>query len=599
MAKKDNRKSNFKEIKDQLKTVNTELKDGIFTFTNPMSINEFANKIKKSPHEIINYYFKQGKLHNINYVLDEEKIAELCLEFGYDFKQENEVTASNFMETVAIKDTSEDLKPRPPIITIMGHVDHGKTTLLDYIRKSHVVSLEAGGITQHIGAYQINHKNQKITFLDTPGHEAFTAMRARGAKVTDIVVLVVSADDGVMPQTKEAIDHAKAAKVPLIVFINKVDKPGIDLERIKGELAQEDIVSEQWGGDVQFVEGSGLTGQGVDKLLNAIILQADLLELKANPNRFAMGTVIESRIDKGQGTLATLIVQNGSLLKGDFIVAGYNYGHIRLMTNANKQSVDKAEPGMPVIISGLNYSPEAGDRFFAFHEEKFAKDLANKKQQEDRAKQLRDRMPIVVQEGVKLLNIIIKSDVQGTAEAIKHALSKLENNEAKVNIVRASVGAISKSDILLAQASNAMIISFNVRPSSDIKQFADHEKVKINAHTIIYKIIEEVQMLLKGMMAPKYEEKVIGQAQIIKVIFSSKIGNIAGSKVISGVIKANCSVRLIRKDKTIITSKLDSLQREKDAVKNVKVGFEFGAHIKNFNDIKVDDIIEAFEEVMI
>lgn len=599
MIKKDNRKSNFQDIKNQLKSIDTELKDGVFIFANTMSINEFATKIKKSPNEVINYYFKKGKLYNINYILDEEKIAELCMEFGYDFSKKDEITVSNFMETVEIIDNIKDLKSRPPIITIMGHVDHGKTTLLDYIRKSHVVNSEAGGITQHIGAYQIMHEKQKITFLDTPGHEAFTAMRARGAKVTDIVVLVVAADDGVMPQTKEAIDHAKAANVPIIVFVNKVDKHNIDLERIKGELAQEDIVSEEWSGDIQFVYGSGLTGQGVEKLLNAIIVQADMLELKANPNRFAIGTVIESRIDKGQGTVATLIVQNGTLLKGDFIVAGYNYGHIRSMLNSNNEQINVALPGTPVVISGLNYSPEAGDRFFAFHEEKLAKDLADKKQQEDRIKQLRERTPIEVKEGIKLLNIIIKSDVQGTAEAIKHALLRIENEEAKVNIVRASVGTITKSDVLLAQASNAIIISFNIRPSNDIKQFADHEKVTIRSYTIIYKIIEEVQSFLKGMMKPKYEEKIIGQAQVLKVIYSSKIGNIAGSKVISGTIKAFSKVRIIRENKILITTKLDSLQRGKDSVKNVNVGFEFGTHIKNYNDIREGDTIEAFEDVVI
>lgn len=599
MTKQDNRKSNFQDIKSQLKTVDTELKDGVFIFTNPMSINEFATKIKKSPNEIINYYFKQGKMYNINYLLDEEKIAELCFEFGYDFSKKSEITASNFMEAIEITDHLKDLKKRPPIITIMGHVDHGKTTLLDYIRKSHIVNSEAGGITQHIGAYQILHNKQKITFLDTPGHEAFTAMRARGAKVTDIVVLVVAADDGVMPQTKEAIDHAKAANVPLIVFVNKIDKPSIDFERIKGELAQEDIVSEEWGGDIQFVYGSGQNGEGVEQLLNAIIVQADMLELKANPNRFAIGTVIESRVDKGQGTLATLIVQNGTLEKGDFIVAGYNYGHIRVMIDSNNTPINLALPGTPIVISGLNYSPEAGDKFFAFHEEKFAKDLANQKQQEDRAKELRQRAPVQVKEGIKLLNIIIKSDVQGTAEAIKHALSRIENEEAKVNIVRASVGAISKSDILLAQASQAMIISFNIRPSSDIKQFAEHEKVQILPHTIIYKIIEDVQSFLKGMMKPKYQEKIIGQAQIIKIIFSSKIGNIAGSKVLSGLIKSNAKIRLIRDQKVLLTTRLDSLQRGKEAVKSVAVGFEFGTHIKNYNDIQEGDIIEAFEDVQI
>ncbi|XP_023226608.1 uncharacterized protein LOC111627268 [Centruroides sculpturatus] len=595
--KKDKRRSNVEEIRTQFKTVDIELKDGVFTFTSPLTIGEFAAKIGKSPNQIINHYFKLGKLYNINHMLTEEQIAELCLEYGYDFSKQEQVTASNFMEVLEIKDDPKDLKPRPPIVVIMGHVDHGKTTLLDKIRNTQVTASEAGGITQHIGAYQVEHEGQKITFIDTPGHEAFTAMRARGAKVTDIVVLVVAADDGVMPQTREAIDHARAAKVAIIVFVNKIDKPGVDLEKVKRELSKENVTAEDWGGDVQFVYGSGLTGQGIEELFKAISLQAEMLELKANPDRFALGTVIESKVDKGRGTIATLIVQNGSLHKGDFVVAGFHYGRIRMMLDPNGEAVKVALPGTPVLITGLNYSPRAGDRFFAFKDEKFAKNLAEQKRQEDRAQELKERIPLQVKEGVKVLNVIIKSDVQGSAQAIKQTLSKIENEEVKVNVVRSSVGQISKSDILLAQASQATIFSFNIRPSNDIKQIAAQEKVTIRPHTVIYQIVEDVQTILKGMMAPKFTEKVTGEAQILKVIYSSKIGNIAGCKVTDGVIKSQSKVRLLREGKIVANTELDSLQRGQDAVRKVEKGFECGAHLANYNDIKVDDVIQAYEQV--
>lgn len=594
---KDKRIANEQAIENQLKTVDTKLKDGVFVFTGPMTISEFAIAMEKSPNAIITHYFKQGKMFNINHTLNEEDIAELCLEWGFDFQKEAEVNASNFMDEVEITDKDEDLQGRPPIITIMGHVDHGKTTLIDKIRNSNITGSEAGGITQHTGAYQVEYAKKKITFLDTPGHEAFTEMRARGAKVTDIVVLVVAADDGVMPQTKEAIDHTKAAKVPMIVFVNKMDKVGADPEKVKGELSQADVVADDWGGDVQFIYGSALNGEGIDKLFEAINLESEMLELKANPNRHAIGTVVESRLDKGKGTVATLIVQKGTLLKRDFIVAGSNYGRVRSLENTVGEAIEKAGPGTPVVVTGLNYSPNAGDKFFGFENEKFAKNLANQKAFADKQNELKNRAAVVVQDGVKVLNIIIKSDVQGTAEAVKHSLAKLENDEAQVNIVRASVGGISKSDILLAQASNAIIYSFNIRPTADVKAFAEQEKVEIRPHSIIYKMIEEVEAMLKGLMAPKFEEKVIGEAQVLKVIPSSKIGNIAGSLVISGMIKAECKVRLIRDSKVIFEGVLDSLQRGPNAAKKVENGKDFGCHIKRYNDIKVDDIIEAYEDV--
>lgn len=593
----DNRKSNIHDIKKQLKTVHTEVKDGVFIFTGPMTIGEFSKSVNKEPKEIITKFFIQGKMYNINHTLDEEQIAELCLDYGLDFQREEQVDASNFMDVVEIKDEDHLLSQRPPIITVMGHVDHGKTTLIDKIRNTKITEGEAGGITQHTGAYQVEYNDHKITFLDTPGHEAFTAMRARGAKLTDIVVIVVAADDGVMPQTKEAIDHTKAAGVPMIIFVNKMDKPGADIERVKGELSQVDVVAEEWGGDVQFVYGSGLTGEGVDKLFEAINLEAEMLELKANPNRLAIGTVVESRIDKGKGTVATLIVTNGTLKLRDFIVAGSNYGRIRSMKDSNGNIIEQALPGTPIVITGLNYTPNAGDKFFGFHEEKFAKNLASEKAFKDKQSELKTKAMLQVKDGVKVFNIIIKSDVQGTAEAVKHSLAGLENEEAAVNIVRASVGEITKSDVTLAQASNAVIYGFNTKPSGDVKSFAEKSKVQIESYSIIYKMIEDVQKVLLGMMAPKYEEQVTGQAVIKLVISASKVGNIAGSEMISGIVYAGSKVRVLRAGKLIHDGKLDSLQREQNIAKSVENGKEFGCHIKKFNSIQEGDILEFYADV--
>ena len=593
----DKRQGNINDIKKQMKTVNTEIKDGVFIFTGPMTIGEFAESIKKQPKEIITKFFMQGKMYNINHTLDEEKIAQLCLDYDLDFQKEEQVDATNFMDVLEIKDDEKLLKNRPPIITIMGHVDHGKTTLIDKIRNSNISESESGGITQHTGAYQIEYNKNKITFLDTPGHEAFTAMRARGAKLTDIVIIVVAADDGVMPQTKEAIDHTLAADVPLIIFVNKIDKQGADVEKVKGELSQIDIVAEDWGGNTQFIYGSALNGEGIDKLFEAINLQSEMLELKANPDRLAMGTVVESRIDKGKGTVATLIVTNGTLQLRDFIVAGSKYGRIRSMKDSNGQKITQALPGTPVVITGLNYTPNAGDKFFGFHEEKFAKNLASEKAFADKQSILKTRSMVQLKDGVKTFNIVIKSDVQGTAEAIQYSLSDLKNDEAIVNVVRASVGDITKSDVTLAQASNAVIYGFNTKPSGDVKSFSEKSKVEIKSYSIIYKIIEDVKNVLSGMMAPKYEEKVTGQAVIKLVIPASKVGNIAGCEVTSGIVYANSKLRLIREGKVIHDGKLDSLQREQNIAKSVENGKEFGCHIKNFNDIKEGDILEFYSDV--
>ncbi|CAM9117798.1 translation initiation factor IF-2 [Mycoplasma marinum] len=595
----DKRQTNIKDVKSQMKEVKTELKDGVFIYTGPMTIAEFANKIQQPANEIIKHFFMQGKMYNLNMTLDEEQIGELCMEYEYDFQQKTEVNASNFMEEMEVEEDSKNLQDKPPIVTIMGHVDHGKTTLIDNIRNANVAEGEAGGITQHTGAYQIEHENKKITFLDTPGHEAFTAMRSRGAKVTDIVVIVVAAEDGVMPQTKEAIDHSKAAKVPIIVFVNKMDKPGANADKVKADLSAHDVIADDWGGDVQFVYGSGLTGMGIPELFNAINLEAEMLELKANPDRLPMGTVVEAHLDKGRGSVATIIVETGTIMPRDFIVAGAHYGRVRSLQDTTNEKIESAGPGTPVIITGLNYTPSAGDRFVGFKDEKFAKALAQEKAFVDKQQELKARNAVHIEDGVKVLNIIVKSDVQGTAEAVKYSLGRIANEEVVVNIVRASVGAITKSDILLAQASNSIIYGFNIRPTGDVKQFAEQEKIIVKTHTIIYKMIEEVEAILKGMLAPKFEEKVIGQAKIIKVIFSSKVGNIAGSLVIDGVVKSGSKMRLIRDGRTIHEGILDSLQRGPDQAKKVELGKEFGTHIKKFNDIREEDVIECYEDVEI
>ncbi|MCP4336310.1 MAG: translation initiation factor IF-2 [Mycoplasma sp.] len=594
---KDKRKTNIKDVKTQMKEVKTELKDGIFVYTGPMTISEFSLAINIPATNIVKSFFMKGKILNLNSTLDEEQIAELCIEHEFDFQKESQINASNFMEELSIQDDKIELVKKAPIVTIMGHVDHGKTTLIDKIRNANVALGEAGGITQHTGAYQINYNNNKITFLDTPGHEAFTAMRSRGAKITDIVIIVVAADDGVMPQTKEAIDHAKAAKVPIIIFVNKMDKPGANAEKVKADLSSLEIIADDWGGDYQFIYGSGLTGEGIDKLFDSINAEAEMLQLEANPSRLGLGVIIESHLDHGKGAVATIIVENGTIIIRDFIVAGSHYGRIRSMTDTNGKKIDSAGPGTPVVITGLNYVPVAGERFIGFKDEKFAKQLANKKKFTDKQKELNNKNSIQIKEGIKILNIIIKGDTQGTSEAVKHALLKIKNEEAEINILRASAGAVTKSDVLLAQASNAIIYTFNIRPTGSVKQFAEQEKVVIKPHTIIYKILEELEEIILGMKAPKLEEKVIGEAKIIKVIFSSKVGNIAGSIVTQGIIESGTKMRLIRDGRVIHEGILDSLQRGPDQTKKVELGKEFGTCIKKYNDIKIDDIIETYKDI--
>ncbi len=597
---KNKRISNDEEIKNQLVDIKVELKDGVFIFTGPMSVNEFAKRINKSTNEILTNLFKKGIMYTLNSILSEEEIAEICFEYGFDFKKEIELNESNFMDHFEINDNKDELVPRPPIITIMGHVDHGKTTLIDKIRKSNIAASEAGGITQHTGAYQVSHNKKLITFLDTPGHEAFTAMRLNGAKVTDIVILVVAADDGVMPQTVEAIDHAKAAKVPIIVFINKMDKPNADSEKVKGDLSKYDVLAEDWGGDTTFIYGSGLTGQGIEDLFEAILLQADILDLKANKNRSPIGTVIEANILTGKGTIATLMVTNGTIYKRDFIVAGSNFGRIKTLLSIEGKEIESAGPGTPVIITGLNYLPKSGDKFLGFEDEKFAKKLANKKAFSDKQNELVNKNVNLNNIGdKKIVNLIIKTDVQGTAEAIKYSLSKLSNKDVIINIIRYSSGSITNSDILLAKASNAIIFAFNLKVDASIRNQASQEKIIIKTSSIIYEIIEEVENIVKSYGEPEYEEIKVGEAIIQKIFFYSKVGNIAGCLATNGTIKINTKMKLLRNNKIIHEGILETLQHGKDSIKKIEKGKEFGTHVKDFNDIQEGDIIETYENVLI
>lgn len=600
MDKKQNkRQSNVGNIKKHLATAETKLVNGVFVFHGPLTISDFSKKINVNAASILTIFFKKGVMKNINSSLNEEEIAELCLEFNLDFKKEDVVDAQNILDKLEIIDDPNDLVSRPPIVTIMGHVDHGKTTLIDQIRKSNVLDTEFGGITQHTGAYQVKFKDRRITFLDTPGHEAFTEMRSRGAKVTDIVIIVVAADDGVKPQTIEAIDHAKAANVPIIVFVNKIDKPNVDLEKVKSQLSEHNIVCEEWGGEVQFVYGSAIKNKNIDQLLEAIFLQADLLDLKANLNRDPIGTIIESKLDRGKGVVSTVIVQNGTLYPRDFIVAGGQYGNIRSLTTVEGKPLDKAFPGMPCIITGLNKNPLAGDKFIVLSDEKFAKKMAEEKQYLDKQKELSEKNSIIVKDGIKTINIIIKTDVQGTAEAIKNSISKIKNDEVIINVIRSGAGEINKADIILAEASNARIYAFNNEGlNSDVKKMAESKNVKIIKHNIIYKIIEELSLLIKTLKEPVYEEKLIGEAIVIQLFYYSKVGTIAGCKQMQGICKEFSKVEVYRKNKMIFKGTINSLKREKNDVKIVEKGFDFGTHIKDFDKIEVDDELKFYEDVI-
>lgn len=589
-------------IKDQLKKVDIGVHDGVFIFTDPLTLGELAKKINKNASDIIKFFFLKGKVLTINDVLSIEQIGEICLENNLDFKIEKNISAENILENISFNDDKKDLKPRPPVVTIMGHVDHGKTTLLDRIRKSSIASSEAGGITQHIGAYQIQRNKHTITFIDTPGHEAFSEMRARGANITDIVILVVAADDGIKPQTEEAIAHAKHANVPIIVFVNKIDKEGSNVDKIMSQLADQDLLVEEWGGSTLMIKGSALIGDGIDNLLDAIILTAEMLELKANNNRLAYGTVIESHLDKGFGPVATVLIQNGTLQKTDYIVVGSTYGRIRLLLDDRKNEVNHATPSCPVLVVGLEDVPQSGEKFLALRDEKEAKNIATKVRQkkikEEQFKQVNSNIRERIASGeLKNVNIIVRADVHGSSEAIKGMIDKLVVDGANLTVIKLSIGSISESDVRLAQASNAIIIGFNVRASRNITELANSVNVTINYFDIIYKLKEELISILKGSLDPIYEEKTIGEFLVLKTWRHSDVGTIAGGKVIFGKVTRKSKCRVIRDGIILYKSEVSSLKHQKDEIKECVEGKECGMVIKNFNDIKQGDIIELFEEI--
>ncbi len=570
------------------------------TYEEGITVGDLASKIHKNSSEIIKILFMLGKMVTINSQLDDENVELVCMEFGIDATKEEPKEDEALLDTE--EDDPKDLVERAPIVTIMGHVDHGKTTLLDYIRNTRVVEGEFGGITQHIGAYQVKVNDKLVTFLDTPGHEAFTAMRARGASVTDIAIIVVAADDGVMPQTIEAVDHAKAANVPIIVAVNKMDKPGANPDKVKNAMSELGLMPEEWGGDTIYVECSAKTGMGVENVLETILVVAEVKDLKANPKKLATGTVIEAKLDKGRGPVTTLLVQNGTLRQSDSLVVGTCYGKVRKMTNDLGQEIKEAYPGTPVEIIGLNDVPVAGDNFKAFEDDKDARSLAQarararleKERNASAAMTLDDLKSQIDAGSVKEIPVIVKSDVTGTAEAVASSLSKIDVDGVKVNVIRRAAGTINESDVILASVSHAVIYGFNVRPDANVRKKAQDEGVEIRLHNIIYKAVEEMEAAMKGMLAPVYEEVIIGQAEVRKTYKVSKIGTIAGCMVTEGKITRDCGIRLIRDGIVIYTGKLGSLRRFENDAKEVASGYECGMTIENFNDIKELDIIEGY-----
>ncbi|NOX38525.1 MAG: translation initiation factor IF-2 [Calditrichaeota bacterium] len=591
-----------KKVKDRDEE---EIEENVIKVTEFITTQDLANLMDVPASEIIRKCLELGLIVTINQRLDMDTIKLLAEEFGYKVEEEEEF-AAEILEEESEEDRPEDLQPRPPVVTIMGHVDHGKTSLLDYIRNTNVVAGEAGGITQHIGAYEVELEDgRKITFLDTPGHEAFTAMRARGAQVTDIVVLVIAADDRVMPQTEEAIDHARAAGVPIVIAINKIDKPNADPQAIRKQLAERNILVEDWGGTYQVVEVSAKTGQGVDELLEKILLEAELLELKANPNKKARGVVLEAKLDKGKGPVATVLIQEGTLRVGDYFVVGQHWGRVRSLLNERGQRVESAGPSTPVQVLGIDGVPEAGDRFVVMEDEKKVKEIAQRRQQLKREQDFRktrtmtlDEFSRQIREGaVKKLNIMVKADVDGSAQALADALLQLSQDEVAVEVIRRAVGPISESDVLLAAASNAIIIGFHVRPTPKAKELAEQEHVDIRLYKVIYDAIEDVKKALEGMLEPEEREILLGTAEVRETFKISRLGTVAGCYVLNGKITRNSNVRLIRNDVEIYDGKLASLKRFKEDVREVQAGYECGMMLENFNDIKVGDIIEAYEIV--
>ena len=586
--------------REKLISNDDEKKDNVILYKEDMTVSALADVLGVSTTEIIKKLMKLGVMATINYPLSFEVAELVVIDYGKELKEAESSDISNF-EKYEINDSEENLTPRAPIVTVMGHVDHGKTSLLDKIRQTDVVSGEAGGITQAIGAYQVEYKGKKITFIDTPGHEAFTEMRARGASVTDVVIIIVAADDGVKPQTKEAIDHAKAAKVPIIVAINKIDKPDANIEKVMTELSEYGLTPEVWGGDTIFNNISCKTGEGIDKLLENILLVSEMAELKANAKRYAIGTVIESRLDKKTGVVASVLVQNGTLRLGDPIVVGESFGKIRSLKNDKGIDITEAEPSMPVEITGISEVPSAGDKFMAFETEKQAKSIADKRKERNKRKDTNkkgmslDELFGAIQSGVKEISVVLKTDVNGSLEAIKQSLSKINVDGVKVTVIRGGVGTITESDVVLANASRAIIIGFNVRPTSSVIDIAKEYNVDIKLYDIIYKMIEDIEKAMKGLLEPEYEEVVIGEVEIRQLFKFSKVGIIAGSYVKSGIIKNGANARVIRDGIVLANTKIKSLQREKDQVKEVAKGMECGVTLENYQDIKENDIIEVYE----
>ena len=613
--KNKNKKNNTKDIKqakkqmyknkEKLVSNTTENDKNVILYKDGMTVKTFSDEVSVPVTEVIKKLMSLGIMATMNAGLSYDDASVLALEFGKSLKKEETQDISNF-ENFEINDDPKDLVSRPPVVTIMGHVDHGKTSLLDAIRKSSIVDGEFGGITQHIGAYQVSYKNKKITFIDTPGHAAFTEMRARGASITDIVIIIVAADDGVMPQTVEAIDHAKAAKVPIIVAINKMDKPGANPERVMREMSEYGLTPDSWGGDTLFVPISAKTHEGIDKLLENLLLIAELQELKANPKRYAMGTVIESKLDKNVGSEVTLLVQNGTLRLGDPVVIGEYFGKIRTLKNDLGEEVVEALPSTPVEVTGISGVPTAGDKFMAFESEKQAHQVAEQRSETAKLKSntlasalTLDDLFGKISEGLKEINIVLKADVKGSEEAVKNTLSKINIEGCKLNVIRSGVGTITESDIVLANASSAIIIGFNVRPSSKILDVAKEYGVDVRLHNIIYKVVEEMEAAMKGMLDPEYEEKTLGSAEIRKIYKFSKTGNIAGCYVLDGIVKMGAKARVVRDGIVIYDGAINTIQREKNQAKEVKAGFECGITLENYQDIKEKDIIEAYEFVEI
>ena len=567
-----------------------------------IGVGELASRMKKTGAEVVKTLMKNGVMASLSDIIDFDTAAIIAEEMGCKVEKEVIVTIEERLIDTA-EDKEEDLVPRPPVVVVMGHVDHGKTSLLDYVRNAHVAAGEAGGITQHIGAYQVDVGGKLITFLDTPGHEAFTAMRARGAMITDIAILVVAADDGIMPQTVESINHAKAAKIPIIVAINKMDKPEADPERIKEQLTKYELVPEEWGGDTIICPISAKTGEGIDNLLEMVNLTAEMQELKANPNRSAHGAVIEARLDRGRGPVATLLVQNGTLHQGDVIIAGTAVGRVRAMTNARGQKVTEAGPSVPVEIIGMSEVPNAGDDFHAVDDERMARELVEQRKHEQKMAasgpvgqkvSLEDLFSQIKQGEMKELDIIVKADVMGSAEAVKASLEKLSSDEVRVRVIHCAVGAINESDVMLAATSNAIVVGFNVRPDNNAKESAARNKVDMRMYRVIYDCINEIETAMKGMLAPKFKEVELGQAEVREVFRITNVGMVAGCYVTNGKMQRGAQMRLLRDNVVIYDGAIASLQRFKDSVKEVAAGYECGITFEKFQDIKQGDVIEAF-----